>query len=457
MTREDTTIVAPATPGGTGAVSILRLSGPDALLIAARLTGLSPSDDPPRTMRRCSVRDASGGILDTALAVFFPGPHSFTGEDVVEIHLHGNPVVVETVVRAACAAGAVPAEPGEFSRRAFHLGKMDLTQAEGLCDLIAARTEEAARSALRQMRGGIREEIVPLRERLFSLLTLQEAAIDFAEEDGVPSISSWQLAERVSEIIVRLEELLRSYEAGRRFRDGATVVIAGVANVGKSRLLNRLAGEERAIVTETPGTTRDYLHADIAIGGVPVILIDTAGLRETADPVEREGVRRSREIVATADLVLFVLDGSRSAAAADRSAYEEVASLPHLVLLNKSDLAAVEEGVGFAGAGKRGALRLSAKTGEGIGDLVAAVAREVAPAEGAIRAQAPLTRARQRLAVERALSALSRAKAAAEEGLPLEFPAADVREAAGALAELLGEVAPEEVLDAIFDAFCVGK
>jgi tRNA modification GTPase len=255
----------------------------------------------------------------------------------------------------------------------------------------------------------------------------------------------------------RLESLLRSYEAGHRFRDGATVVIAGVSNVGKSRLLNRLAGEERAIVTETPGTTRDYLHADVAIGGVPVTLIDTAGLRETADPVEREGVRRSREIVATADLVLFVLDGSRAASTADRSAYEEVAQRTHLVLLNKSDLAVKEEGSGFAGAGKRGALRLSAKTGEGIGELVAAVAREVAPAEGAIRAQAPLTRARQRLAVERALSALSRAKAAAVEGLPLEFPAADVRESAGALAELLGEVAPEEVLDAIFSAFCIGK
>jgi tRNA modification GTPase len=457
MIREDTTIVAPATPGGTSAISVVRLSGPDAFRVAGRLTGLSPFDAPARTLRRCSVRDASGGVLDTALAVFFSGPHSFTGEDVVEVHLHGNPVVVETVVRAACTAGAVPAEPGEFSRRAFHRGKMDLTQAEGLCDLIAARTEEAARSALRQMRGGIREEIVPLRERLLSLLTLQEAAIDFAEEDDVPAITNQQLMERVSEITDQLGGLLRTYEAGRRFRDGATVVIAGIANVGKSRLLNRLAGEERAIVTETPGTTRDYLHADIAVGGVPVTVIDTAGLRETTDPVEREGVRRSREIVASADLVLFVLDGSRAVSAGDRSAYEEVASLPHLVLLNKSDMAAVEEGSGFAGAGKRGGLRLSAKTGEGIGDLLAMVAREVAPAEGAIRAQAPLTRARQRLAVERALSALSRAKAAAAEGLPLEFPAADVREAAGALAELLGEVAPEEVLDAIFSAFCVGK
>jgi tRNA modification GTPase len=366
-------------------------------------------------------------------------------------------VVVETVIGAACAAGAVPAEPGEFSRRAFQRGKMDLTQAEGLCDLIAARTEEAARSALRQMRGGIREEIVPLRERLLSLLTLQEAAIDFAEEDGIPAITNQQLIERVSEIIGRLEGLLRSYEAGRRFRDGATVVIAGVANVGKSRLLNRLAGEERAIVAEVPGTTRDYLHADVSVGGVPVTLIDTAGLRETTDPVEREGVRRSRRIVATADLVLFVLDGSRPAGEEDRAAYEEIVDQPHLVLLNKSDLASAETGSGFAGAGKRGRLRVSAKTGEGIGGLRSSVALALAPGEGAIRSQAPLTRARHRLAVERALSALSRASVAAGEGLPLEFPAADVREAAGALAELLGEVAPEEVLDAIFSAFCIGK
>jgi len=454
---EPTTIVALATPGGMGAVSIVRLSGPDAFPVAGRLTGLAPSDALPRALRRCTVRGAHGEILDTALVVSFPGPHSFTGEDVVELHLHGNPVVVETVVRAACAAGAVPAEPGEFSRRAFHGGKMDLTQAEGLCDLIAARTEEAARSAIRQMRGGIRSEIVPLRERLLALLTLQEATIDFAEEDDVPAITNQQLIERVSEISERLEELLRTYEAGRRFRDGATVVIAGVANVGKSRLLNRLAGEERAIVTETPGTTRDYLHADVSVGGIPVTLIDTAGLRETSDPVEREGVRRSREIVASADLVLFVLDGSRKASPPDRSAYEEVATLPHLVLWNKSDLAAAEEGSGFAGAGTRGSLRVSAKTGEGMEELLAAVAREVAPGEGAIRAHAPLTRARQRLAVERALAALSRASAAAADRLPLEFPAADVREAAGALAELLGEVAPEEVLDAIFGEFCIGK
>jgi len=457
MNRDDTTIVAPATPWGTGAVSIVRLSGPAAFRIACRLTGLSPADASPRSMRRCAVRDAAGELLDDALAVFFPAPGSFTGEDLAELHLHGNPVLVDAVVRAACASGAVPAGPGEFSRRAFHRGKMDLTQAEGLCDLIVARTEAAARSALRQMRGGIREAIAPLRERLLSLLSLQEAAIDFAEEDGLPEVTNVQVAERVSEISSRLQDLLRSYDAGRRFRDGAIVAIAGAANVGKSRLLNRLAGEERAIVSEIPGTTRDYLHAESSVGGVPVTLVDTAGIRGSADPVEREGVRRSREIVARADLVLFLLDGSRPAGREDIEAYEAVADRPHLVLLNKSDLGTREEGGGFSGTGRRGVLRLSAATGEGVDELIDGLARRLAPGEGTILSEAPLTRARHRQAVERALSALSRAEAAAAGGLPPEFPAADVREAAGALSELLGEIAPEEVLDTIFNEFCIGK
>jgi len=457
MTREDTTIVAPATPAGTGSVAIVRISGPDAFPILSRLSGIHPATTPFRTLRRCEVRNPAGEILDTGLAVLFPAPHSFTGEDVVELHLHGNPVLMEGAVRAACAAGATPASPGEFSRRAFHNGKMDLTQAEGLADLISARTEAAARAALRQLRGGLREAIGPLRERLLMLLTLVEAAIDFAEEDEVPALDNTQLIERVSEFVSALESLLKTYPAGHRLRDGANVAIAGVANVGKSRLLNRLAGEERAIVTEIPGTTRDSLHAEISVSGVPVLLVDTAGLRETEDPVEREGVRRSREAIATADLVLFLLDGSRPAGKGDREAYQGVADRPHLVLLNKTDLPTAETGKGFAGEGRRGVHRVSAKTGEGVEALVGSIARIVGPEEGAILAQALLTRARHRLAVERALSSLVRAKAAAGEGLPLEFPAADVREAAAALAELLGEVAPEEVLNAIFDRFCIGK
>ncbi|MEW6720622.1 MAG: tRNA uridine-5-carboxymethylaminomethyl(34) synthesis GTPase MnmE [Thermodesulfobacteriota bacterium] len=456
-TRGDATIVSPATPGGIGAVSIVRLSGPRAFHIIEALTPLSPAALPPRTLVKADMRDAAGKILDSGLLACFPAPRSFTGEDVAELHLHGSPTVVDAVVRAACAAGAVPAEPGEFSRRAFFNGKMDLTQAEGLADLIAARTEAAATSALRQMRGAIGEAVGPLRERLLSLLTALESAIDFGDEDDVPEANERQVIERVDEIVRSLESLLRSYGTGRLFRDGATVAIAGVANVGKSRLLNRLAGEERAIVDETPGTTRDYLHAEISVAGIPVLLVDTAGLRETADPVERKGVLRSRDAIARADLVLFVLDGAREVGEEDREAYREVAGRPHLVVVNKSDLPAAATGEELSGEGRRGVLRVSAKTGEGAEALLSAVAREIAPSEGAILTQAPLTRERHRGAVERAVASLSRARESAGAGLSPEFLAADVREASLALAELLGEVAPEEVLDEVFRRFCIGK
>jgi len=250
---------------------------------------------------------------------------------------------------------------------------------------------------------------------------------------------------------------LASYTRGHRYRDGATVAIAGVANVGKSRLLNRILGEERAIVTEIPGTTRDYLSGEVSLAGIPLRLVDTAGLRDASDPVEREGVRRSREIIAAADLTLFVLDGSRLANDGDFEAYREVADRPHLVLLNKRDLPSAEEGGRFRGPGRNGTLPLSAATGEGVEGLLRAIARDLAPEEDAIMAEAPLTRLRHVEAVRKADIALERAQEAVGKALSLEFIASDVRDAAQALAELTGEIAPEEVLDAIFGAFCIGK
>ena len=451
-----TTIVAPATPAGSGAVSILRLSGPETFPIACRMTGVNPSHVPSRALTRCTVRDGRGEEIDSGLVVFFPAPRSFTGEDVAEIHLHGNPVLVEWAAAAACALGAVPAAPGEFSRRAFLNGKMDLTQAEALADLITAKTNGAARAALRQLRGGIREAISPLRGQIVSLLTLLEASIDFSDDD-IPLVSNDQVKERVSELRKKTGRCLESYARGHRYRDGATVAIAGVANVGKSRLLNRLLGEERAIVTEIPGTTRDYLSGEISLSGVPLRLVDTAGLREAEDPVEREGVRRSREIIAGADLTLFVLDGSRPVHEGDLEAYREVADRPHLVLLNKQDLPAVEEGALFRGSGRKATVSVSAKTGEGVGGLLRAIARDLGPEEDAIMAEAPLTRLRHLEAVRKADVALGRAQEAAGRDLSLEFLAADIREAAQALAELTGEIAPEEVLSAIFRSFCIGK
>ena len=454
---DGTTIVAPITPSGVGAVSLLRLSGPEAFPIALRMTGVDPSRVSPRTLPRCTVRDGKGEEIDSALVFFFPAPRSFTGEDVAEIHLHGNPVLVERAAVAACDLGASPAAPGEFSRRAFQNGKMDLTQAEALADLVAARTAGSARAALRQLKGGIREAVSPLRGQIVSLLTLLEASIDFSEDEDVPLLSNEQIQERVSELRAQVGRCLASYARGHRYRDGATVAIAGVANVGKSRLLNRILGEERAIVTEIPGTTRDYLSGEVCLAGIPLRLVDTAGLRDASDPVEKEGVRRSLEIIASADLTLFVLDGSRRAHDGDLEAYREVADRPHLVLLNKRDLPVAEEGGRFRGPGRNGTVSLSAATGEGVGALLRAVACDLAPEEDAIMAEAPLTRLRHVEAVRKADVALERAQEAAGKTLSVEFIASDVRNAAQALAELTGEIAPEEVLDAIFSAFCIGK
>ncbi len=454
---DGTTIVAPATPEGLGAISLLRLSGPDAFPIALRMTGVNPALVPPRTLSRCTIRNGKGEEIDSGLVVYFPAPRSFTGEDVAEIHLHGNPVLVEQAGTAACDLGAVPAAPGEFSRRAFQNEKIDLTQAEALSDLIAAKTAGAARAALRQLKGGIGEAISPLRGQIVSLLTVLEASIDFSEDEDVPPLTNDQVKERVSELRNQVGRCLASYARGHRYRDGATVAIAGVANVGKSRLLNRILGEERAIVTEIPGTTRDYLSGEISLSGIPLRLVDTAGLRDALDPVEREGVRRSREIISSADLTLFVMDGSRPAHEGDHEAYREVSDRPHLVILNKRDLAVAEEGTQFHGPGRNGTLPISAKTGEGVDGLLRAIARDLAPEEGAIMAEAPLTRLRHLEAVRKADVALKRAQEATERALSLEFIASDVRDASQALAELTGEIAPEEVLNAIFSTFCIGK
>jgi tRNA modification GTPase len=334
---------------------------------------------------------------------------------------------------------------------------MDLTQAEALADLISARTAGAARAALRQLKGGIRDAISPLRAEIVALLTLLEASIDFIEEEDIPLLSHEQLQARIIDLREKVGRQLASYARGHRYRDGATVAIAGVANVGKSRLLNRLLGEERAIVTEIPGTTRDYLSGEISLSGIPLRLVDTAGLREASDPVEREGVRRSREIIAGADLTLFVLDGSRPAHEGDFDAYREVAGRPHLVLLNKQDLAAAEDGARFRGPGHSGTLSVSAKSGEGVDGLLGTIVCKIAPEEDAIMAEAPLTRLRHLDAARKADAALERGQEAAGRCLPMEFIASDVRDAAQALAEITGEIAPEEVLNAIFDTFCIGK
>ncbi len=455
---DDATIIAPASAPGAGAVSIVRLSGSRAFDIAAGMAGWEGALSlPPRTLVRCTMVDASGAAIDDAMVVCFPSPNSFTGEDIVEFHLHGNPRIVSMVCSAGCALGAVPAEAGEFTRRAFMNGKMDLTQAEGVADLIAARSDGAARAALAQLRGGIGYQVRPIRDRLLRLLMKIEGAIDFSDEEDVPEAAPGELSAEIAALRGVLARLLSSWHVGHRMRDGVTVVIAGVANVGKSHLLNRLLGEERAIVGPVPGTTRDYLTGESEIAGFPVRFVDTAGLRDTDDPVEAEGVRRSRQLVAVADLVLYVVDGSRPSDESELSAYAEVAAMPHLLLINKDDLPAAGHGDGFGGDGLKGTYRLSAKTGAGVEVLLSAMTAELFPSADLGREEAPLTRLRHREAVARSDEALARAGEAVSSGMPMECIGADVRDAATAMAELTGAIAPAEVLDAIFSSFCVGK
>lgn len=496
MTRhhdDGATIVAPATAGGTGAVAIVRLSGPEALKIGSVLSGADLFSFPPRTLRRVALRSVDGSPIDDALAVVFRSPHSFTGEEVVEFQTHGSPVVVSRLCSEACSLGARPASAGEFSRRAFVNGKIDLAQAEGVADLISARTDAAAMVAVRQMRGSLREAVGPLRDSLLHLCVLLTAAIDFSDEEDVSALGLPDVPSLVAEIRARLSALLSTFERNRRLRDGATVALVGAVNVGKSRLLNAIVGFERAIVADLPGTTRDTLHADVDLHGVPVRLVDTAGLRDTDCVVEREGVRRTRDEIATADLLLFVVDGSRPPTADEMAAFAELAVRPHLLVVNKYDLPSSPEAtrrwasarpdsfvvphtnyspdsVGGVDTGKGDAasiggnfscvpsiFRVSAKTGKGVEVLLAAVATRLAPTESELSGEAVLTRVRHVDSVRSADAALIRAEVAARSGLSHEFVAADLRLAAAALGELTGEISPDDLLDAVFSSFCIGK
>lgn len=435
------TIVAIATPAGRGAVGIVRASGPQAPAIARRVLGRLPE---PRVASRCSARDAAGQVLDEGLALFFPAPHSYTAEDVLEFQGHGGMVVLRSVLAAFLDAGARLAEPGEFSRRAFLNGRMDLAQAEAVADLIDAASEQAARSALRSLSGEFSDAIRALVAQLVELRALTEATLDFPEEE-VDELHRDAAAARLARLRAALDDVLSRSKEGSLLREGIHVVLAGRPNVGKSSLLNRLAGEERAIVTAIPGTTRDTLREAVSIDGVPLTLVDTAGLRVAADEVERLGVERTHSEVARADLVIAVFD----ATSRDRSL--PVAPPPaaaRIDVYNKVDLVP-----GFAVApGERPAVAVSAKTGAGIDSLRRAI---LAAAGWKSHGESVF------LARERHLRALLEAgahlEAAAHRGRQWELFAEELRLAQRALGTIAGELTADELLGEIFSRFCIGK
>jgi tRNA modification GTPase len=438
--RSPDTIAAIATPHGRGAIGIVRVSGARAPEIARRLIGRLPE---ARVASLATARDAAGRPIDEGLALYFPGPRSYTGEHCFEFHGHGGIVVVYAVLGACLDGGARLAEPGEFTRRAFLNGRMDLAQAEAVADLIDAASAEAARSAMRSLAGEFSAAVRALGARLVELRALTEATLDFPEEE-VDALHREDAAARLARLRAGLDELLARSREGSLLRAGIQVVLAGRPNVGKSSLLNRLAGEERAIVTPIPGTTRDALRETILIEGVPLNLVDTAGLRDSRDEVERLGVERAHRELARADLVLAVHDCTERE---DAPALEVPAAAARIDIYNKIDLAP-----GFAApAGPHPALCLSAKTGEGIEALRQAILQSA----GWRSHGESVFLARERHL--RALQAAARHLAAAAGQGQWELFAEELRLAHQALGAITGEFTADQLLGEIFSRFCIGK
>ncbi len=476
---ETTTIVALATPPGRGGVGIVRLSGPDASRVCRALFpgGATPQ---PRQATYRLLRDADGTRIDDALLTLFPAPASYTGEDVLEIATHGSPVVLDWLVRACVEHGATPARPGEFTERAFLNGRLDLTGAEAVRDLIDAQTLGQAQLAAQQMGGAIAEAVRPAKQALLHLIATLEAGIDFAEDD-LDAVTNSSVTTALETLTPSLAGLLRSFQQGRLLREGLRMAIVGEPNVGKSSLFNRLLQQERAIVTATPGTTRDVIAERLALDGVPVELLDTAGLRETADEAERLGILRSRQALADADAVLLVLDGSEAASrpVLPSDLADALRGRPVVLALNKADLApsalhpegslgvpaatadvqaaeASASAISFAGFAWP-VVPTSAVTGLGIDQLKNAILTLARGTDGGTTGAATLTNLRQRDATARALAGLQRAEQAAHSGIPHEMVLLDLYEGLHALDELTGATTPDDVLHLIFSSFCIGK
>jgi tRNA modification GTPase len=452
----DDTIVAIATPPGRGGLGVVRISGPEARRVASTLTTRHKPLE-PRLATFTRLRQALGGHpraldgrqpSDHVVVTSFPAPHSYTGQDVVEVSAHGSPVVLRNVVRAAVDAGARLAQPGEFTLRAFLSGKIDLVQAEAVADLIAAATPLQARVAFDQLEGTLTRRIAEIDAVLFDLIAKLEASLDFPDE-GYHFIEPTDIARRIGAVVEQLDALLRDAGRGRMIREGATVVIVGRTNVGKSSLFNALAGSDRAIVTDIPGTTRDLVTEPIDIEGVAVTLVDTAGARDAVDVVEREGVSRAMRARDVADLLLVVIDGSGALAADDEVLLEQTSRQSRIVIANKSDRGTATN--------IAGALHVSATRGDGLADLRRAIARELT-GEDALRDTALISNMRHVALLDDARTHLLRAReAAATTNTPEEFLLSDLQAARFRFDEVVGVRTSDDVLRHIFERFCIGK
>ena len=457
-------IAAAATGANPTAIGIVRVSGEGCAALCGRVfraaNGRPLADQPPRRMVFGEMLDREGRVIDRGLAVRFPGPNSYTGEESAEFHCHGSPVVLRELLSALFAAGARQAGPGEFTKRAFLNGRMDLTEAEAAIDLINAETAAAARNAAAQLDGGLRRKLEPIQDALLEVSSRFYAVVDYPDED-IEDVRPEEIAAALTSAASGLGALLATAGRGRVLKNGVRTAIVGRPNAGKSSLLNALAGYDRAIVTDIPGTTRDTVEESAVCGGVLLRLIDTAGIRDTEDAVEKLGVERSRQAVASAELVIVLIDGTGDVTEEDREILELARTAPHYIVAeSKSDLLPPGEArVLSLPRGVRGPdayLSLSSVAPGGLRPLERALAR-IFPAGDPGEAGGLLTDQRQEDAARRALDAVERAKAALDAGITPDAVLTDAEEALDALGELTGRTAKEEIVSRIFSRFCVGK
>ena len=446
------TIAAVATPSGESALAVVRLSGPASAEIAGRL--LSAGRPKERYATYTTLGDGNGRIIDTVVAIYYRAPASYTGEDMLEIICHGGRIVPEQILKAACANGARPARPGEFTLRAFLNGKLDLTRAEAVDTIIRARTERSGRIAADNLSGKLQEKLQKIETRLVELLTVLEAQIDFAE-DEITKLSKSSLEDSLAAIAADLSQLTKNYDFGRLAAGEIQVAIIGDTNVGKSTLFNALLKAERAITSPDPGTTRDYIADYLNLAGFPVKLIDTAGIREGAQAVEEEGIRRTRELIESSDILLMAVEAGRKLSQTEQRTLESIHNRKHILVVTKIDLVPEGETPESLTGLNDNFVKVSAKYGWGISGLIDRlsdmVGADCRDESGILLSQ------RQFLCAERAMEHIEKAAISLKSGEPEEVLAMELREALDCLGELLGKVTNEDILNSIFARFCIGK
>ena len=454
------TIVAPATPLGRSGIGVIRLSGNDARSIAKRLS--SDGDLAPRHAHLTQLIDpVSSEPIDQAVVTYFKAPHSFTGEDVVEISCHGSPIILRQVIDVSLRLGARLAEPGEFSLRALANGRMDLTEAEAIRDLINAQTTASARQAVRQLQGEFSHELQPIKDELLDVIVILESALEFVEDD-LPDVQSKNIREKLEQVRGNIDKIASTYKAGHLIRDGLRVAIVGLPNVGKSSLFNALLGSERAIVTDIAGTTRDQLHEKLTIGDIPISLIDTAGLRETRDTVESIGVERARRAMTDADVVIVLLDASEPLIDEDLAILQSVAELDHFVAFNKIDkvsddeLSKVLNDLRSKKSSEEIAVAISATTGLGLESLKQAIIDPFKTNNGSTSGFL-ISDARHHDLLTRASDEIEQSVASLDAKASEEITLIGLHNALRYLGQITGETTTEDMLSRIFSTFCIGK